>query len=55
VLLRDELVTLRELRDGRLLMISSIGAGMRFYNGKIDHVDIYNIALVAGQIEELAD
>jgi len=34
-------------------MISSIGAGTRFYNGKIDEIRIYNIALTAGQIEEL--
>jgi len=36
------------------LWISSLGKSTRFYNGKIDDVRIYNIALTAEQIEELA-
>ncbi len=49
------LYTERVSRDeGYRLMISSLGGDTRFYNGKIDEVRIYNIALSAKEIEELA-
>ena len=40
--------------DGCRLWISSLGRGTRFYNGKIDDIRIYNVAMTAGQIGELA-
>jgi hypothetical protein len=40
--------------EGCRLWISSLGGDTRFYNGKIDDLQVYNIALTAGQIEELA-
>jgi acyl-CoA thioesterase-1 len=44
----------RVSREGFRLLISSLGADTRFYNGKVDDVRIYNIALSAEEIEELA-
>jgi 7,8-dihydropterin-6-yl-methyl-4-(beta-D-ribofuranosyl)aminobenzene 5'-phosphate synthase len=41
-------------REDYRLWISSLGGNTRFYNGKIDDVHIYNVALNAGEIEELA-
>jgi hypothetical protein len=41
--------------DGCRLWISSLGGGTRFYNGKIDDVRIYNIALSAEEISALAN
>ncbi|MHC4435948.1 MAG: LamG-like jellyroll fold domain-containing protein [Planctomycetota bacterium] len=40
--------------EGCRLWISSLGGDTRFYNGKIDDLRVYNIALTAGQIEEMA-
>jgi Tol biopolymer transport system component len=40
--------------DGCRLWISSLGGVTRFYNGKIDDIRIYNVAMTAEQIGELA-
>jgi hypothetical protein len=41
-------------REGFRLVISSLNASTRFYNGKIDDVRIYNVTLAADEIETLA-
>jgi len=40
-------------REGFRLLISSLNAGTQFYNGKIDDVRIYNVALTSDEIETL--
>jgi hypothetical protein len=44
----------RGLSEGCRLWISSLGGRTRFYNGKIDDVRIYNIALSTEEIAVLA-
>jgi arabinan endo-1,5-alpha-L-arabinosidase len=43
----------RVAREGHRLVISSYQANTRFYNGKIDDVRIYNVALSAEKIKAL--
>jgi len=40
-------------REGFRLLISSLNASTQFYNGKIDDVRIYNVALTSDEIETL--
>jgi len=46
--------TQRSSREDCRFWISSLGKESRYYNGKIDDIKIYNVALSAGQIEDLA-
>lgn len=52
--MKDNSTRYAESDKNQRLWISSLGKDTRYYYGNIDDIRIYNIALSAGQIKELA-